>query len=135
MPFCLYGSTKDKEYHINHTLTTAPNMQFTTSEVNITLNKQSDSLLTFTKTSPYIKIIVDLPERAMQPFPSSKDITNDPNFFFCLNKELPCKFTAANGIGVKGTLALTKNIFVDTDMINNDLVLQKGKCYVCEYSL
>jgi hypothetical protein len=135
MPFYLYGSTQDKEYHIDHTLAAAPNTQFTAGEVDITLDKQSDSLPTFTETSPYIKITVDLPERAMQPFPSNKDVANDPDFFFRPNKELPFKFTAANGTDVKGTLALTKNVFVDTDMLNDDPVPQKGECYARGYSL
>jgi glutamate/tyrosine decarboxylase-like PLP-dependent enzyme len=126
MPFYLYGSTQDKEYHIDHTLTAAPNTQFTAGEVDVALNNQSDSLPTFSDDSPYIKIIVDLPERAMQPFPSDKDIANDPDFFFRPNKVLPFKFTAADGTDVTGTLTLTENVFVDSDMLNDDPVPPKA---------
>jgi hypothetical protein len=32
MPFYLYGTTQDSEYHIDHTLVVAPNTQFTAGE-------------------------------------------------------------------------------------------------------
>jgi hypothetical protein len=134
MPFYLYGSTQDSEYHIDHTLAAAPNTQFTAGEVTIPADVQR-VLPTFSETSPYINIIVDLPERAMQPFPSNKDIANDTDFFFRPNKVLPFKFTAADGTSAKGSLTLTKNVFVDTDMLNEDPVPKKGGCYAREYSL
>jgi hypothetical protein len=127
MPFYLYGSTQDSEYHIDHTLVAAPNAQFTAGEVIV------DTGEAVLPPLPYIEINVDFPERAMQPFPSNKDIANDPNFFFRPNKVLP--FTVTIGFfEVKGSLTLTKNVFVDTDMLNEDPV-PAGECYACEYSL
>jgi hypothetical protein len=134
MPFYLYGSTPNSEYHIDHTYAAAPNAQFTGGEVTIPADVQR-VLPTFTEASPYINIIVDFPERAMQPFPSDKEIAQDPDFFFRPNKVLPFKFTAANNTIVKGSLTLTKNVFVDTDMLNEDPVPKIGECYAREYSL
>jgi hypothetical protein len=130
MPFYLYGSTQDSEYHIDHTLAAAPNMQFTAGEVTIPADVL-DVLAPFTETSPYIKILVDFPERAMQPFPSNKDIANDTDFFFRPDKVLP--FTV-EGSEVIGSLTLTKNVFVDTDMLNGDPV-PEGECYGRGYSV
>jgi hypothetical protein len=123
MPFYLYGSVQDSdsEYHIDHTLAAAPNTQLTAGEVTISTNGGS-VLPSFTEASPYIKIIVDFPERAMQPFPPNKDIVNDPNFFFRPRKVLP--FTV-EGSDVKGSLTLTNNVFADTDMLNEDPVPEK----------
>ena len=127
MPFYLYGTPReegpDPEYHIDHTLAAAPNTQFTAGEVTISMN-EGDVLPPFIEASPCIKIIVDFPERAMQPFPPNKDIVNDPDFFFRPGKVLP--FTV-EGVDVKGSLTLTKNVFVDTDMLNEDPVPEKGK--------
>jgi hypothetical protein len=133
MPFYLYGSIQDSdsEYHIDHTLAAAPNTQFTAGEVIVCVDDEG-VLPQFTETSPYIKINVDFPERAMQPFPSNKDIANDPDFFFRPNKVLP--FTV-EGTDVKGSLTLTENVFVDTDMLNEDPVPEKGERYAREYSL
>ena len=144
MPFYLYGSTQDSEYHIDHTLVAAPNTQLTGGEVSIPPGVIS-ALPPFTEASPYIKIVADFPERAMQPFPPNKDIAQDNNFFFRPNKVLP--FTV-EGSNVKGSLTLTKNVFVDTDMLNEDPVPKPhkdpvptgrhertGECYVREYSL
>lgn len=144
MPFYLYGSTQDSEYHIDHTFVAAPNTQFTGGEV--TLPPDVIRVLPpFTEASPYIKIISDFPERAMQPFPPNKDIAQDRNFFFYPNKVFP--FTV-EGSNVKGSLTLTKNVFVDTDMLNEDPVPKPhekpvpterhertGECYAREYSL
>ena len=130
MPFYLYGSSQGSEYHIDHTLVAAPNAQFTGGEVKINIDQ--GALPTFTDTSPYIQITVDRPERAMQPFPSDKDIANDPDFFFRPNKVL--SFTAnTTGGWLKGSLTLTKNVFIDTDMLNEDPVPpERGECYACE---
>jgi hypothetical protein len=133
MPFYLYGYIQDSgsEYHIDHTLAAAPNTQFTAGEVTVSVDDEG-VLPPFTETSPYIKISVDFPERAMQPFPSNKDIANDPDFFFRPNKVLP--FTVED-TDVKGSLTLTENVFVDTDMLNEDPVPEKGECYARENSL
>jgi hypothetical protein len=138
MPFYLYGSTQDKEYHIDHTLAAAPNTQFTAGEVTVTVDQGSlaRALPTFTSALRYIQITVEFPERAMQPFPSNKDIANDLNFFFRPSKVLPFEFAPTTGPKVKGKLTLTKNVFVDTDMLNEDPVPPKeGECYAREYSL
>jgi len=125
MPFYLYGSTQDTEYHIDHTLAAAPNTQFTAGEV--TVHTEVGALPPFTDASPYIDINVGFPERAMQPFPSNKDIANDPDFFFRPDRVLP--FTAQGG-NVKGRLTLAKNVFVDTDMLNEDPVPPKKGAHV-----
>ena len=131
MPFYLYGSSQDSEYHIDHTLVAAPNAQFTGGEVKI--NMDAGALSTFTDILSYIQITVDRPERAMQPFPSDKDIANDPNFFFRPNQALPFTATIPGGASLKGSLTLTKNVFIDTDMLNEDPVPpKKGECYACE---
>jgi hypothetical protein len=118
MPFYLYGSTQDSEYHIDHTLVTAPDTQITGGEVSIPPDVIR-VLPPFTEASPFIEIIADFPERAMQPFPPNKDIAQDRNFFFRPKKVLA--FTV-EGSNVKGSLTLTKNVFVDTDMLNEDPV-------------
>jgi len=118
MPFYLYGHS-DSEYHIDHILLAAPNAQFTADKVTIDMN--SGSAL---PTLPFCqKIIVNLPERVMQPFPSNKDIAADSKFFFRRGVVLPFAFQDAPL--VKGKLTLTNNVFVDTDMLNEDPVPPK----------
>lgn len=134
MPFYLYGSTQDSEYHIDHTLAAAPNAQFTAGEVTVDLD-DGGALPTFTDDSPYLKIIVNFPERAMQPFPSDKDIATDPDFFFRSDKVLPFTATTDDGTDLKGSVTLTNNVFIDTDMLNEDPVPERGKCYARGYSL
>ena len=117
IPFYLYGSSKDKEYHIDHTLVAAPNIQLSGGEVSIAVS--SGTLPTFTDASPYVKIIAtDFQERAMQPFPPNKDIDKH-RFFFSPGKVLAFKIDST---AIKGTLTLAKNSFVDTDMLNEDPV-------------
>ena len=115
IPFYLYG--RHNEYHIDHTLVAAPNIQLSGGEVTIAVS--SGTLPTFTNASPYVKIIAtDFQERAMQPFPPNKDIDKH-RFFFSPGKVLAFKIDSP---ALKGTLTLTKNTFVDTDMLNEDPV-------------
>jgi hypothetical protein len=89
----------------------------------------------FTEISPYIKIIVNFPERVMQPFPSNKDVAKDVDFFFRPNKVLPF-IVPDTQLEVTGSLTLKKNVFVDTDMLNEDPVPNlTGECYARQYGL
>jgi hypothetical protein len=90
---------------------------------------------TGTEASPYINIIVNFPKRAMQLFLPDKEIAQDPDFFSRPNKVLPLKFTAADNTMVKGGLTFMKNVFVDTNMLNQDPVQKIGECYARDYSL
>lgn len=118
MPFYLYGSSEHTEYHIDHTLVTAPNIQLSGGEVTIVVN--SGTLPTFTYASPYVKIIVtNIQESVMQPFPPNIDI-DKRRFFFSPGKVLAFEIT--DSPATQGTLTLTNNSFVDTDMLNEDPV-------------
>lgn len=116
MPFYLYGSPENQEYHIDHTLVAAPNVQLTGGEVAVTVI--GGTLPDLTDAKPYVEVIVDRPERAMQPFPPNKDINNG-KFFFSPTKTLDFKIPNST---VTGTLTLSKNVYVDTDMLNEDPV-------------
>jgi hypothetical protein len=121
MPFYLYGSSEDEEYHIDHTYVAAPNIQLSGGEV--TIDVSSGTLPTFTDDSPYVEIIAtEYQERVMQPFPPNKDIDKN-QFFFSPGKVLAFDINDSQGNQVaQGTLTLTENSFVDTDMLNEDPV-------------
>jgi hypothetical protein len=119
MPFYLYGSSQPAEYHIDHTFVAAPNIQLSGGEV--TMEVREGTLPTFTDDSPYVKIIAtEHQERVMQPFPPNKDIDKH-RFFFSPGKILAFEIEGSSP-AIRGTLTLTKNSFVDTDMLNEDPV-------------
>ncbi|KAG8978320.1 hypothetical protein FRB93_011132 [Tulasnella sp. JGI-2019a] len=133
MPFALYGTSS--EQHIDHILTAFPNTQLCAELVKITGFAHDPT------KNPLVYAHLPRSESSMQPLPSNKDIESNPKFFFrrgmsfsgvTISKNLdgtgdPTKTDGTGDPVKKCTLEIpeTKNIFIDTDMVNMDPVPEK----------
>ncbi|KAF7588521.1 hypothetical protein BBP40_005548 [Aspergillus hancockii] len=130
VPFYLYGS--GKQWHISHMLLQAPNA--TLSASNLTLDdKLASSLGQEFAERGAILALTEVPEKAMQPFATSKgDLST--NFFFRPDKKFEVKVwndprgASAAGPGlleglknpVEGAITLSNEIHVDMEWLNKD---------------
>ena len=112
MPFFLYGTSK--EYHINHVLRSAPNVQLTASNVTLDVSPALDDSKKYTLT------LDRQLEWAMQPFTSSQTLAFfKPNATFAIIVRDNISASVSNG-----TLTLSQNagdIFVDNEHLNEEI--------------
>ncbi|TDL20030.1 PLP-dependent transferase [Rickenella mellea] len=123
MPFYIYGT--EKERHITHALVAAPNIQLCADQVQLAIKDMPSG------EGPFVAHFIHVPEHAMQPFPPNEkiQIQSDPPFFFRPGAEFEVELTAdlaRDPILAKGKVTLSKNIFVDTNMLNMDPVISKA---------
>ncbi|KAH8099817.1 pyridoxal phosphate-dependent transferase [Cristinia sonorae] len=124
MPFALYGT--DIQTHIDHVYTAFPNIHMSADQVTV------DNLDNDWSRNPLLYIHLPLPESAMQPFPSNYDrATAATPFFFragaTFKNVLISKDVEGRDVVVASTtVTLGKNIFVDTDMLNEDPELKEN---------
>ncbi|CAG8556794.1 1827_t:CDS:2 [Acaulospora morrowiae] len=131
MPFYLYGT--EKQLHIDHLLVKAPNIHISADQVKLELESG-----TLDKTRSEIGVlahITSINEIVMQPFKNNSTLEEGfiikPGAKFDIELyDDPVKDPEANGPGLndvskttpfaKGTITLGSNVWLDTDMLNED---------------
>jgi len=110
VPFYVYGAN---ELHIDHALLASPNIQLNSDCVTLDIDLPKGL------ERPMV-LHLQLPESAMQPFPSNADIAKDPSFFFKAGAKFNVTLTPElnSKEHTKGTLTLSRTVFIDTDMLN-----------------
>ena len=129
MPFYLYGTPN--QMHISHMLLRAPNISL--SAGNVTLSPPLESTITSQLPKGLILTLEEIPEAAMQPFPTTiKDLSH---FFFRNKEEFKVKIykdsrgSQENGPGLlndlgnsewQGKMKLNRDVDVDAEWPNKD---------------
>lgn len=126
MPFYVYGNQASDELHIDHALLASPNIMLSAESVKLSISLPKDLKR---------PMVLHLPlwESAMQPFPDNAGIAKlveDNRFFFKAGAEF--QVTLSDSVDVSkgetvqtGTLTLSSDLFVDTDMLNENPVPQR----------
>jgi hypothetical protein len=135
MPFYLFGS--EKQHHIAHMLLQAPNINLSSSEIQLNKELRDEVASRLANKQGLILVLTDYREETMQPFPMDNNdpAINSKKFFFRKGETFEVKVyldpkpAEANGPGLlddlsklvgRGKMTLEGNIHVDVDYLNKD---------------